>query len=160
MPHLLIRGVSPHQIRVISKALVAELAGLCQCPADHILLECLNTSAVFDGEIVPSYPFVEVNWFDRGQSVRDLAAECIDRHVRSLGFAEAEVAFRIYDADSYYANGVKLSSGRADEDVARALQEENHRLKEELQKTRKALQSSQASSTSHMSSRLYDALRE
>jgi hypothetical protein len=159
MPHLLIRGVSPDQIRTISKSIVAELAGICECPADHILLECLNTIAVFDGEIVPSYPFIEVNWFDRGEKVQDQVAECIDRHVRSLGVPEAEVAFRLYEADSYYANGVKLSAAH-EKGVMKALQEENKRLKDELQKARKALQSSQASAATHMSSRLYDALRE
>jgi hypothetical protein len=156
MPHLLIRGIPPEQIRSISKPLIAELACLCQCPPDHILLECLHTTAIFEGEIVPSYPFVEVNWFDRGQSVRDQAAECIDRHVRSLGIAEVEVAFGTYEADSYYANGIKLS----DNGALQALQAENQRLKDELQKARKALQSNQASSNSYMSSKLYDALRE
>lgn len=160
MPHLIIRGVAPDQIRMISKALVTELASLCHCPPDHILLECLHTTACFDGEFVPSYPFVEVNWFDRGQQVRDQAAECIDRHVRSLGIAEAEVAFRIYEADSYYTNGAMLASAAAKEDAMQALQSENQRLKDELNKARKALQSNQASSNSYMSSKLYDALRE
>ncbi|WP_306220638.1 DUF1904 family protein [Cohnella sp. WQ 127256] len=158
MPHLLIRGVSPEQIRIISKPLVADLAVLCQCPPDHILLECLHTTACFDGEAVPSYPFVEVNWFERGQSVRDQAAACIDKHIRSLGIVELEVAFRIYEAESYYANGVSLSTAANAEGIIQALQTENQRLKDELQKSRKALQANQASS--HMSSRLYDALRE
>ncbi|WP_239618528.1 DUF1904 family protein [Cohnella mopanensis] len=157
MPHLLIRGVTPEQVLKISQPLVAELALLCQCPADHILLECLHTTACFEGEIVPSYPFVEVNWFERGQSVRDQAAACIDKHVRSLGIAEAEVAFRTYDADSYYANGIKLSSTVTDDGALQALQAENQRLKEELNKARKALISN---SNSTMSSKLYDALRE
>ncbi|QJD84421.1 DUF1904 family protein [Cohnella herbarum] len=156
MPHLLIRGVSPEQIRSISKPLVAELASHCQCPPDHILLECLHTTACYDGEIVPSYPFVEINWFERGQSVRDQAAECIDRHVRSLGIAEVEVAFRTYEANSYYANGIKLSVNGE----LQALQAENQRLKDELNKARKALQSNQTNSNSYMSSKLYDALRE
>ncbi len=163
MPHLLIRGVSPDQIRTISEPLIEELAKLFQCPPDHILLECLHTTAIFHGETVPSFPFIEVNWFDRGQEVRDQAAYCIDRHVRSLGIAELEIAFKIYEANGYYANGVKLTasaSARAQEGNPQSLQEENQRLKEELRKAGKALQSSQASSSSHMSSRLYDALRE
>ncbi|QMV41143.1 DUF1904 family protein [Cohnella cholangitidis] len=157
MPHLLIRGLAPEQVRAISQPLVAELAKLFQCPADHILLECLHTTACFEGEFVPSYPFIEVNWFERGQSVRDLSAECIDKHVRSLGIAELEIAFRIYEADSYYANGVKLSSTETGDGELQALQSENQRLKEELSKARKALISS---SNSSMSSKLYDALRE
>lgn len=41
-----------------------------------------------------------------------------------------------------------------------ALRAENERLKDELQRLRKALLASQASSSSQMSSRLRDALRE
>lgn len=160
MPHLLFRGVSPEQIRKISQPLVAELAILYQCPPDHILLECLNTTALFDGEVIASFPFIEVNWFDRGQNIQNQSALCIDRHIRSLGIAEVEIAFRIYEPKSYYAGGVNLSAIAADEGAIQALQTENQRLKDELQKVRKALHSSQGISSSAMSSRLYDALRE
>ncbi|RKP44286.1 DUF1904 family protein [Cohnella endophytica] len=159
MPHLLIRGVAPDGIREVSQALVAELAVICQCPEDYIVLECLTTTAVYEGQFVASYPFVEVNWFERGPRVRDLAAECIDRHIRSLGIPEAEIAFRRYESDGYYANGRKLSEteGEANKEALQALQSENQRLKEELLKARKALQTGSGPS---MSSKLYDALRE
>jgi hypothetical protein len=160
MPHLLFRGVSPEQIRNISKPLVAELANIYECPPDHILLENLHTTALFEGEVITSFPFVEVNWFDRGQNVQDQSALCIDRHIRSLGIAEVEIAFRTYEPDSYYAGGVKLSAVAADEGAIQALQAENQRLKDELQKVRKALHASQGVSSSAMSSKLYDALRE
>jgi hypothetical protein len=160
MPHLIIRGVSPEQIRTISKPMVAELAKIFDCPPDHILLECLHTTAVFEGELVASYPFVEVNWFDRGQEVQDEAARCIDGHIRSLELAECEIAFRTYERDSYYANGVKLSEPRLSEEAFRELQAENQRLKDELLKARRALQASAMGSSANMSSRLYDALRE
>lgn len=110
MPHLLFRGVDPEQVRAISGPLVAELAAACRCPEDYVLLECLHTTALFGGKVVPSYPFVEVAWFDRGTAVRDLAAACIDRHVRSLGMPELEIAFRNYERESYYANGKPLGN--------------------------------------------------
>jgi len=166
MPHLLIRGISPEQVRSISRPLVEELAAVCDCPEDYIMLECLHTTAVFGGEIVASYPFVEVGWFDRGREVRDRAAACIDRHIRSLGLAEAEVAFRQYEKLNYYANG-KSFADEADAEPAagtgelEALRAENRKLKEELQRARKTAAQSQASgSGSRMSSKLYDALRE
>lgn len=159
MPHLLIRGVSPDGIREVSRDLISELAVICECPEDHLLLECLNTTAIFGGNIVPSYPFVEVNWFERGPRVRDLAAECIDRHIRSLGIPEAEIAFRRYEPDAYYANGRRLTetTGEAGGEALKALQAENQRLKDELFKARKAIQTGSGPS---MSSKLYDALRE
>lgn len=161
MPHLLIRGVSPEQLRGISAPLVRDLADVCQCPEDYILLECLHTTAVYAGEFVSSYPFVEVNWFDRGREVRDRAAARIDHHIRSTGVEEVEIAFRCYEKESYYANG--QSFGEPAEEPTEEpgelekLRADNQRLKDELQRARKASQSGTGTS---MSSRLYDALRE
>ncbi|WP_082034068.1 DUF1904 family protein [Cohnella kolymensis] len=141
MPHLLIRGVTPELIITISKPLIEELANVFECPSDHILLECLHTTAIFDGAYVASYPFVEVNWFDRGRPIRDQAAQCIDRHLRSLGIPEMEIAFRTYGE-------------------IEALTAENAKLKDELRKARKALQLNLNGSSANMSSKLRDALRE
>jgi len=161
MPHLLFRGVSPEQVRAISGPLVAELASACQCPEDYIMLEYLHTTALFGGEIVPSYPFIEVAWFDRGEAVRDRAAACIDRHVRSLGVPELEIAFRVYERKSYYSNGERLGEEPDGESAElHSLREENKRLKDELQKARKAMIAKPSGSVSNMSSKLYDALRE
>jgi len=175
----------PEQVRTVSKSLVAELARLCQCPPDYIMLECLHTTAIFDGDLVPSYPFIEVNWFDRGGETMDLVAACIDRHVRSLGIPEAEVAFRLYEPSAYYANGERLAprgdnigeqaqAGQTPRDGATgeqaphdeaaaaldALRQENARLKAELAKARKTPQAGQAGTGGYMSSKLRDALRE
>ncbi|MFC5406993.1 DUF1904 family protein [Cohnella soli] len=158
MPHLLIRGVSHEGIRSVSRALVAELANICECPEDYFVLEALHTTAFFGGEAVDSYPFVEVNWFDRGLAVRDAVASCIDRHIRSVGVTEAEIAFKVYEEDAYYANGKRLGASDAEREAELlALRTENGKLKEDLAKARKALA---AGSGQNMSSKLYDALRE
>jgi hypothetical protein len=157
MPHLLIRGVSTEQIRGISAPLVRDLADVCQCPEDYILLECLHTTAVYAGELVPSYPFVEVNWFDRGREVRDRAAARIDHHIRSTGVEEVEIAFRCYEKESYYAKGQSFGEPAGEPEELEKLRADNQRLKDELQRVRKA---SQAGAGTSMSSRLYDALRE
>ncbi|MFC5471428.1 DUF1904 family protein [Cohnella suwonensis] len=158
MPHLLIRGLPHEGIRSVSRSLVAELAEICSCPEDYILLEALHTTAIFGGETVSSYPFVEVNWFDRGAAVRDAAAACIDRHIRSIGIAETEIAFKVYEEDAYYANGKRLRTPSVElESEIQALRAENDKLKEDLTKARKGLA---ASAGQNMNSRLYDALRE
>lgn len=105
MPHLLIRGIKPEQICDISALLVEELAAICECGTDNFTLECLATVGVFGGKIVPSFPFVEVAWFERGTMVRDRFAETVTRHVLSLGLPEVEIAFTTYTEDSYYING-------------------------------------------------------
>ncbi|TJY42184.1 DUF1904 family protein [Cohnella pontilimi] len=156
MPHLLIRGLSVEQVRQISSPLVNELSELCGCPSDHFVLECLHTTAVFDGEIAASYPFVEVAWFERGSEVRGRFAKIVDRHVRALGVPEAEIAFRTYREDAYYINGEPAGAGEEDlQQQMQTLRDTNARLLSQLQKARKA-----SASDSSMSSRLRDALRE
>lgn len=167
MPHLLIRGVQPQQVQEISVALVDELSLLCQCPPDHLLLECMHTTAIFGGEVVASYPFVVVEWFDRGEQVRDAVAACIDRHFRSLGIAELEVAFREFEQACYYAGGVSLRVNENEElrveneRLRQELHSERERLKEEQERFRLELRKARASASgAHMSSKLRDALRE
>ncbi|WP_426451144.1 DUF1904 family protein [Paenibacillus sp. S-38] len=109
MPHLLIRGVPAERLRTVSIPLLEELAALCACGTDNFTLECMHTTAVFAGKIVPSFPFVEVGWFERGADVRDRFAQTVTRHILSLGYAEVETVFTAYREDSYYINGVPCS---------------------------------------------------
>ncbi|THF74946.1 DUF1904 family protein [Cohnella fermenti] len=106
MPHLWIRGIAPELVKAVSRELAAELASVCECPPEDIMLECLTTSSVSNGQFVPSYPFVEVGWFDRGLPAQDRFAEAVDRYLRvGCGVPELEVAFRAYEKRNYYANG-------------------------------------------------------
>lgn len=162
MPHLFIRGVDPDSLASVSEPLIGELAAIFDCPPDHILLECLHTTAVFAGKRVASYPFVEVNWFERGTETRDAAAACIDRHMRTaLGIEEMEIAFRVYSPDAYYANGHRLGEHPRQSELE-VLQALNDKLTDDLTKTRKALQGVTlgGGAMSSMSSKLRDALRE
>lgn len=169
MPHLLIRGIGPERIRAVAGPLTEELAAVCECPADYFMLECLHTTAVSpDGELVSSYPFIEVAWFDRGLEAQDRFARAVDRHVRqALGLPELEIAFRVYRERDYYANGESFGEAEAEEAEAsrppseeelESLRRANRKLAEELGKARKALSSS--ASGGAMSTRLRDALRE
>ena len=109
MPHLLTRGITVLQLCQISTALVNELATLCNCETDNFILEANQTTSIANGEVVPSYPFIEVAWFDRGSETRDQFAQIITKHVLSLGIAEVEIVFITYDAKCYYANGRAFS---------------------------------------------------
>ncbi|UHA75031.1 DUF1904 family protein [Paenibacillus sp. 481] len=105
MPHLLVRGVKPEQLARVSQPLVDELAAICQCGTDNFTIECLQTVGVFAGEVVPSFPFVEVAWFERGDNARDQFAQAVTKHIQALGITEIEVAFTTYSADQYYIEG-------------------------------------------------------
>lgn len=105
MPHIIVRGLPVEHMRLISKALVEDLAVDCECGTDNFMIECIHTTSVFDGNIVDSYPFIEVAWFERGQDARDRVAQTLTAHVHSLGIPELEIAFIAYREDSYYING-------------------------------------------------------
>ncbi|RXT07244.1 DUF1904 family protein [Ammoniphilus sp. CFH 90114] len=105
MPLLVVRGIKPEQMMVISESLIEDLAVICECELDNFTIECLHTTAVFSGKIVESFPFIEVSWFERGQETRDRFARTVANHVQSLGIKEIEIAFNTYREDSYYVNG-------------------------------------------------------
>ncbi|WP_159885905.1 DUF1904 family protein [Paenibacillus puerhi] len=105
MPQLLIRGVPVETVQYLSRSLIDELAAICECGTDNFTIECFSTTGIFNGEPVPSFPFVHVWWFDRGQDIRDRFALSIDRHLREAGIEESEIAFSVFAENSYYAGG-------------------------------------------------------
>ncbi len=109
MPQLLVRGVSVAQMCAISQPLIAQLAAICECETDNFMIEVVHSTAIQDGLVVASVPFIEVAWFERGETVRNRFAQTVTEHVRSLGISEVEVAFVTYREDSYYINGESCS---------------------------------------------------
>ena len=111
MPQLNVKGISAESMRTISTALIDDLASICECGTDNFTIDCLQTTSVFGGETVQTFPFIEVAWFERGQDTRDRVAAAMTKHVLSLGVAEVEIAFVVYQEDSYYANGKRFGRG-------------------------------------------------
>lgn len=105
MPQLNVKGISAEAMRTISTALIEDLALICECGTDNFTIDCLQTISVFGGKTVPTFPFIQVAWFERGQETRDRVAAAITKQVQSLGVSEVEIAFLVYREDSYYANG-------------------------------------------------------
>lgn len=105
MPQLIIRGMKKEHIQAISKMMVDELTSIVGCPRDHFTIELLETHFIQDGLEMEGSPFIQVNWFDRGQTVQDAAAQAIDRSVRSMGYEQIEIFFVIIDEAKYYENG-------------------------------------------------------
>ncbi len=109
MPQLLVRGVSVAQMCAISQPLIEQLAAICECGTDNFIVEVMHSTAIQDGQVVASFPFIEIAWFERGEAVRNRFAQTVTEHVRALGIAEVEVAFVTYREDSYYINGESCS---------------------------------------------------
>lgn len=106
MPQLSFTGVKVEEIKTIGSALTDVLARIAEAPRDYFSYEVLEHPFIFDGEIVPYTPVVEVKWFDRGQVVKDQMAVVIDQAVRSLGYDHIEIIFEALRQESYYENGV------------------------------------------------------
>jgi hypothetical protein len=106
MPQLTVRGIDAVKLAAVSGPLVEELAKVCECGPDNFTIDCLAVISVYGGLPVDTYPFIEVAWFERGGAIRDRFAEVVTRHVRAIGVAEVEVAFKVYTEDAYYINGV------------------------------------------------------
>ncbi len=105
MPQLTIRGIAPERVAQVSRPLIDQLASLLETEAENFTLDLLPTASFFCGEQVPTFPFVLVGWFDRGQEVQDQAASIIDSAFKQVGVAELEIAFTLFSKTAYYANG-------------------------------------------------------
>jgi hypothetical protein len=105
MPQLTIRGIDPMKLAAVSLELAAELAVLCECGTENFTFDCLPVTSFAEGIAVPTFPFIEVAWFDRGPAVRDRFAEALTRRIRDIGISELEIAFKVYSQDAYYCNG-------------------------------------------------------
>ncbi len=105
MPQIIIRGMSQEDVKSISKQLVTELTECIGCPREYFTIELLQTICISEGEVSKSTLFVQVNWFDRGQAVRDQAAAILDRNIRNVGYSEIEIYFLVLDENKYYENG-------------------------------------------------------
>ncbi|MBC9784247.1 DUF1904 domain-containing protein [Heliobacterium chlorum] len=105
MPQIMIRGMELNDIKRISKPLVDELSEVIGCPRDYFTIEQIHSTFIADGEITKAYPFIQVNWFDRGQEIQDKAAKVIDSYVRDAGYEQVEVYFIVLNEEKYYENG-------------------------------------------------------
>ena len=106
MPQLIIRGMKKECIQAISKTMVDELTNIIGCPRDYFTIEFLETCFIKDGLEVTGSPLIQVNWFDRGQTIQDAAAQAIDRAVRSAGYEQIEIFFVVLNETKYYENGI------------------------------------------------------
>ena len=108
MPHLRFRAVEFDLLKALSTQLVDDLQPLMACPREDFTLEHISTTFIMDGEVSEAYPFVEVLWFDRGQTVQDQVAQVITMAIRDA-FEEPQldvaVIFSSLTPSAYYDNG-------------------------------------------------------
>lgn len=104
MPMLKFRGITKEEVRSESKILVDKLAKIVECPRDYFTLEMIDSTYIFDGEVVEQPSIIEVSWFDRGQEVQNVVASIITEHFRK-DREYLEVFFNKLNTSDYYENG-------------------------------------------------------
>ncbi|WP_245585945.1 DUF1904 family protein [Paenibacillus pinihumi] len=109
LPQLTVRGIDKDVLAVISKPLLQEMAQVCGCGTDNFTIDCLQVTAIGEEGVTGVYPFIEVAWFERGREVRDVLARTITSHIQAAGIQELEIAFKVYQEDGYYINGVSCA---------------------------------------------------
>lgn len=108
MPHIMIKGMKLADVKKISKGMIDELEVIIGCPREYFTLEALDTNFVIDGETVAKDPFIQINWFDRGQEVQDKTAVAITEHISAVGYKNVEMFFMMLERNNYYENGMHL----------------------------------------------------
>ena len=93
MPHIIIKGMSIADVQKISKKMIDELEIIIDCPREYFTLEVAESTFIVDGEMVSKDPFVQINWFDRGQEVQDKTVAAITEHICNAGYANVEMFF-------------------------------------------------------------------
>ncbi|MDF2569499.1 MAG: hypothetical protein K0R55_1103 [Sporomusa sp.] len=104
MPQLIIKGMELEKIKKVSTPLIDELQEILGCPRDYFTIEAVSSIFIMDGQPQQINPFVQVNWFDRGQDVQDQVAAAIYRHVLCIGYSHVETFFVVLEENRYYEN--------------------------------------------------------
>ncbi len=106
MPHIRFRGITEEHSAVLSQRLSEGLSDRVGVPVDHFTYEHVATRFYFDGQEGGAYPFVEVFWFDRGQSVKDEVAKFITETILHIGYkGDVAVVFMPLEPANYFENG-------------------------------------------------------
>ena len=108
MPRLQFYALPLAVVTEVSVGLVDELAMLMGVAREHFVLECVDSTFIYDGAVKEGFPYVEVHCFDRGAEVFDRTAEIITRRLQALGVSSVDVTFRPLLRRHYYEDGKPL----------------------------------------------------
>lgn len=106
MPHIRVRGLAFEDLESVAEILVESLAEITQTPNSHFTLEYQGVTYLTLGGASPSYPFIEILWFDRGSEVKAKVAAFIDDLVRPLIPVGKDITVLFHDikGHNYFEN--------------------------------------------------------
>ncbi len=115
MPNIRFTCLEISKVKDLSKTITLPLAEVIGCPNDWITFSAdrMGDGYLFcEGEVVKDSVFAYVEWFDRGEHVKDAVAKIITDAVMDTKRDASEtietvtVVFTHIDKDNYYENGV------------------------------------------------------
>lgn len=109
MPQFTVRGVSAMTMSQVTKCLTPDLAKIMACPEDYFTYDCISSQSFYGGHSVPTAPFIEILWFDRGREVQDKVAQAVNQAFTAAGVKELELCFKPVQKCDYYADGVSYA---------------------------------------------------
>lgn len=105
MPRIITYAIELDVVKAASGPIAEDIAALLDIPEEHVVIQVNRDVFVQDAEVVPSYPFVEVCLFDRGQQKEDEIARILTKRFRAEGCDDIEVYLTKLERRRYFENG-------------------------------------------------------
>lgn len=114
MPMLRFNGLDATKVQTLSKKLSQPLSEAIGCPTNWLYYTNISSddSAIFcNGNEVTNEVYVHVEWFDRGQEIKDQVAKIITEMIQDNSVIscpdsmDVTVIFIELEKSSYYENG-------------------------------------------------------
>lgn len=106
MPFLRFHFVEATRLAGISREMTDRIQRAVGCPREHIVLEWISSSVVKDGSVKSgSWPFVEVDYFERSREVQHEVARIVSECLKTAGYPNSDVHFSYLQPRNYYENG-------------------------------------------------------
>lgn len=106
MPHLRCRALELETVKKISTSLINGLTEIIKCDRSWFTLEHINSIFISDEEVINSYPFIEILWFDRGEKVKKEVADFITNLLKKENdYLSITIIFIDLEKNNYFENG-------------------------------------------------------
>lgn len=107
MPLIKVSGLDKNEVQKLSSDITPQLAKVIECPNDwlYFIFESDRSSLYCEGNEVLNEVYVWVEWFDRGEKVKNEVAQIITDNLIEKGMSTVTVIFKALDQASYFENG-------------------------------------------------------
>ncbi|MDE7374443.1 MAG: DUF1904 domain-containing protein [Odoribacter sp.] len=107
MPFFRFHFVEEKRLAEVSGRLTDRIQQAVGCPREHIVLELVHSACVADGVVKTgdSWPFVEVDYFERPREVQHAVARILYEELKNAGYPDSDIHFQYLQPRNYYENG-------------------------------------------------------